>query len=54
MGSVAKVLLKKRGTTAMQDEGRLLKNPCEGHMERKPMSRLVFFYYAVSISDCIA
>jgi hypothetical protein len=54
MGSVAKVLHKKRGTTAMQDEGRLLKNPCEGHMKRKPMLRLVFFYYAVSISDCIA
>jgi len=56
MGSVAIVLKKKKreGTTTMQDEGRLSKNLCEGHIERKPVSRLVFFYYAVSISDCIA
>lgn len=54
MGLVAKVLRIKRGTTAMQDEERLSKNLCESHIERKPMSRLVFFYYAVIISDCIA
>jgi len=54
MDLVAKVLCIKRGTTAMQDEKRLSKNLCEGPIERKPMSRLVFFYYAIIISDCIA